>query len=157
MLAHKKAVTPCGHDGREGAMANRTYRISRAPILLFFSLVLFIPTTACGKNIYVDDDGPADFDNIQAAIDDSNDGDIIIVQPGTYTGAGNRDILFYAKAITVRSIDPNDPNIVTATIINCNGTEEEPHQGFLFNSGEEADSVLAGLTITNGYANVSGR
>ena len=34
----------------------------------------------------VDDDGPADFDNIQAAINASSDGDEIVVEPGTYTG-----------------------------------------------------------------------
>ncbi|NIP50741.1 MAG: hypothetical protein GWN76_03090, partial [candidate division Zixibacteria bacterium] len=122
-------------------------------VLVFF---LTIVSTAPARNITVDDDGPADFDNIQSAIDDSNDSDIIIVHPGTYTGAGNRDISFNDKAITVRSEDPNDPNIVAATIIDCNGTEEEPHRGFFFNAGEEADSILAGLTITNGYADNGG-
>jgi predicted outer membrane repeat protein len=136
-------------------MANRTYRIAKMVISLF-SLILFVYATAEAKTIYVDDDGPADFDNIQAAIDDSNDGDTIIVNPGTYTGDGNRDISYNGKAITFRSEDPNDPNIVAATIIDCNGTEEEPHRGFLFNSGEEANSVLAGLTITNGYAKYGG-
>ncbi|MHC4488743.1 MAG: right-handed parallel beta-helix repeat-containing protein [Planctomycetota bacterium] len=121
--------------------------------------VFLVATTCCiaaGRTIYVDDDGPADFDNIQAAIDDSSHGDTIIVSPGTYTGEGNRDIDFLGKAITVRSIDPNDPNIVAATIIDCNGTREEPHRGFYFNAGEEANSVLAGLTITNGFSDYGG-
>jgi hypothetical protein len=99
---------------------------------------------------------PADFDNIQAAIDAAVDDDIIVVNPGTYTGDGNRDIDYNGKAITVRSIDPNDPNIVVATIIDCNGTEEEPHRGFYFHNGEEANSIVAGLTITNGYASAGG-
>jgi len=136
-------------------MAVKTYRVPRLAISLF-SLILFISTTAHAKIIYVDDDGPADFNNIQAAIDDSNDGDTIIVNPGAYTGDGNRDILFNGKAITVRSIKPSDPNIVASTIIDCNGTEAEPHRGFLFNSGEEANSILDGLTITNGYAKYGG-
>ena len=34
--------------------------------------------------ITVDDDGPADFSNIQAAINDANNGDIIDVRPGVY-------------------------------------------------------------------------
>jgi pectin methylesterase-like acyl-CoA thioesterase len=37
--------------------------------------------------ITVDDDGAADFDNIQAAVDSAGNGDEIIVQPGTYTAS----------------------------------------------------------------------
>ena len=33
----------------------------------------------------VDDDGKADFNNIQAAVDAASDGDTINVAPGTYT------------------------------------------------------------------------
>ena len=62
---------------------------------------------------------PTDFNNIQAAIYDSNDGDTILVAPGIYIGQGNKDISFNGKAITVRSTDPNDPNIVESTIIDC--------------------------------------
>ena len=119
-------------------------------------LLLLLLGTACastvGKTIYVDDDAPADFNNIQAAIDDSNHGDVIVVKPGTHTGDGNRDIDFRGKAITVRSADPNDPSIVTATVIDCDGTEVEPHRAFKFHSAEGPDSVVAGLTITNGCA-----
>jgi hypothetical protein len=32
-----------------------------------------------------------------------------------------RDIDPNGKAITICSIDPNDPNIIAATIIDCNG------------------------------------
>jgi parallel beta-helix repeat protein len=104
-----------------------------------------------GRIITVDDNGPADFNNIQAAINDANDGDTIIVIPGTYKGSGNRDIDFRGKAITVCSIDPNDSNIVAATVIDCNGTESDPHRGFYFHYDEGSQSVLEGLTITNGF------
>ncbi len=118
--------------------------------------LLWMLGTAAGRIITVDDDGPADFDNIQAAIDDSNDGDTIELQPGTYTGDDNRDIDFFGKAITVRSIDPNDPNVVAATIIDCNGTTTEPHRGFYFHRAETSISVLNGFAITNGYAKYGG-
>jgi parallel beta-helix repeat protein len=90
------------------------------------------------------------YDNIQQALDDANDYDIIVVIPGTYTGPGNRDIEFLGKAITLQSIDPNNPDIVAGTIIDSNGTENEPHRGFHFRNQEDINSVLAGLSITGG-------
>jgi outer membrane protein assembly factor BamB len=101
--------------------------------------------------IIVDDDGPADFNNIQTAINDSNDGDVIIVFPGTYTGPGNRDISFGGRAITVSSVAPEDPYVVAHTIVDCNGSESDPHRGFLFDNFEGRSSVLSGITIRNGW------
>jgi hypothetical protein len=110
-------------------------------------LLFFCPAvTADGKVIYVDDDAPADFNNIQAAINDANERDTVIVGDGMYTGDGNRDIDFKGKTLTVRSA--NGPE---NCIIDCDGTETEPHRGFYFHSGEDANSVVWGLTITNGY------
>jgi parallel beta-helix repeat protein len=104
-----------------------------------------LPAGAVALNV------PADYPTIQSAIDAAVDGDIVIVAPGTYTGDGNWDIDFKGKAITVRSTDPNDPNIVAETIIDCNGSYLNKHQGFCFQNGEDANSVVDGLTITNGY------
>ncbi len=97
---------------------------------------------------------PGHYPTIQAAIDAAVDGDIVLVAPGTYTGEGNRDIDFLGKAIAVRSIDPNNPNMVENTIIDCNGSESEPHRGFYFHNGEDADSIVSGLTITNGWSGI---
>ena len=116
-------------------------------VLMSIFLLGMVCVTAAGRTIYVDDDGPADFNTIQAAIDDSNDGDTIIVADGTYTGDGNRDIDFLGKAITLRS--ENGPE---NCIIDCNGTWTEYHRGFDFHSGEDANSIVDGFTITNGYA-----
>ena len=88
---------------------------------VLFVVVCLAPTLGQARIITVDDDGPADFSNIQAAIDDANDGDTVEIQPGTYTGPGNGDINFKGKAITVRSTGPNDPNIVAATVISGGG------------------------------------
>ncbi|MHC4154631.1 MAG: right-handed parallel beta-helix repeat-containing protein [Planctomycetota bacterium] len=111
-------------------------------------LALALSTTASPATRLV----PGEYPTIQDAIDASIDGDVVIVEPGTYTGDGNRDIDFLGKAIAVRSIDPNDPNIVAATIIDCNGSEAEPHRGFCFRTGEGQNSILEGLTVQNGFA-----
>ena len=120
--------------------------VNKSSISCAVLIVLISRALAAGKVIYVDDDGPAGFNNIQAAIDDAKDGDTLIVADGKYTGAGNRDIDFKGKAITVKS--ENGPE---NCVIDCNGTESEPHRGFRFHSGEEANSIVSGLTITGGY------
>jgi hypothetical protein len=126
----------------------------KACVLISIFLLGMACVTAAGRAIYVDDDGPADFNTIQAAIDDSNDGDTVIVADGIYTGEGNRDIEFshglpegQTRAITVRSA--NGPG---NCIIDCNGSLAEAHRGFRFVSGEDANSVISGFTITNGFS-----
>ncbi len=89
---------------------------------------------------------PGNFATIQAAIDAAGDGDVIEVSPGTYRGAGNRDIDFKGKALTLRSM--NGP---ASTIIDCEAASgKDSHRGFYFHSGEGADSVLSGFTIRGG-------
>lgn len=129
-------------------MKRGTY-LKTCGMILVFSLWIVSITVA--RTIYVDDVGPADFNTIQAAINDANDGDTIIVADGTYTGTGNRDIDFLGKAITMRS--ENGPK---KCIIDCNGTQAELHRGLYFHNGEGPDSVLDGFTITNGYAGYGG-
>ncbi|MHC4086353.1 MAG: right-handed parallel beta-helix repeat-containing protein [Planctomycetota bacterium] len=81
---------------------------------------------------------------IQAAIDDANDGDDIEVAEGTY----KETINFLGKAVRLRSSDPNDPNIVAATIIDGTGN----YHVVQCISGEGPDTILAGFTITGGNA-----
>jgi hypothetical protein len=89
---------------------------------------------------------PREYNTIQSAINDANDGDTVLVAPGTYTGDGNRDIGFKGKAITMRS--ESGPE---TCIIDCQGSAQQYHSGFYFHSDETADSVLEGFTITGGY------
>ncbi|MBW8036507.1 MAG: hypothetical protein FVQ79_13000, partial [Planctomycetes bacterium] len=92
------------------------------------------------------------YNNIQAAIDDSSNGDIIVLERITYEGEGNRDIDFDGRKITLQSLDPSDWDDVASTIIDCQGTASDPHRGFYFHNGETANSVVSGITITGGYA-----
>ena len=96
------------------------------------------------------EDGSAEhpFDAIQEAIDAAVSGEIVIVLGGTYTGVGNRDLDFRGKAITVRSIEPNEPDLV---VIDCQGSVDDPHRGFEFHNYETPLSVLDGGTVTGGY------
>ncbi len=89
---------------------------------------------------------PTAYSNLQAAIDDANDGDTVLVAPGTYTGDGNRDIDFKGKAITVKSEQGPE-----TCFIDCQGTEREPHRGFDFHSGEGPNAILDGFTVTGGF------
>ncbi|KPK75985.1 MAG: hypothetical protein AMJ79_08870, partial [Phycisphaerae bacterium SM23_30] len=88
---------------------------------------------------------------IQHGIDDAADNDTIIVRSGIYLGLRNRDLDFHGKAITLRS-----ESGAAVTIINCQGSEADPHRGFLFISNELRNSVVDGFTITNGVAQDGG-
>jgi len=112
---------------------------------------LLLAGVASAATIIVKPDGTGDYPTIQAAVDAAAGGDEIVLEPGTYTGVGNRDIDFAGKTLVVRSTNPDDPSVVAATVLDCEGTEASPHRGFRFASGEGVDSVVAGLTIRSGY------
>ena len=82
---------------------------------------------------------PSEYSNIQSAIDESLDGDVVMVQNGTYL----ENINFEGKGITVTSVTGPD-----STIIDGGGTDIV----VTFDSNEDANSVLTGFTITNGNA-----
>ncbi len=90
---------------------------------------------------------PGDYPTIQEAVDATENGDVVLVAPGTYTGDGSRDIDFGGKAITVKSEAGPE-----TCIIDCQGSPNEPHRGFYFHSCEDANSIVQGFTITGGFA-----
>lgn len=106
-------------------------------LILALACVLSSPAVAAELHV------PSEFPTIQAAIDASVDGDSVVVAPGIYSGAGNSNINYQGRAITVRSIEPTDPSVVATTIIDCAG---EP-RGLRFNSGETGTSVVEGFTL----------
>ena len=56
---------------------------------------------------------PGQYPTIQSAIIAASEGDIIVAEPNIYY----ENINFLGKAITVRSVEPNDANVVAATVI----------------------------------------
>ncbi len=109
------------------------------PLVIFVVAAMFLDGgAALADTLRV----PGEYATIQAAIDAAVDGDVVEIADGTYTEAGNRNLDFDGKAITVCSAS-GDP---ARCIIDC----ERRGRGFIFNSGEGPDSVVRGLTITNG-------
>jgi hypothetical protein len=89
------------------------------------------------------------YSNIQLAINDADDGDEIVVNPGVY----HESISFIDKNLTLRSTDPNDPNVVSATVINI----EDLYQGpvITLSGSVNGGCLLDGLTITGGQVGIS--
>jgi len=91
-----------------------------------------------------------DFISIQSAIESASDGDIILVDPGTYLGQIN----FLDKNITLASLiySGYDQNDLEKTILDGDG------QGPIvtFNDGQDQSAILLGFIIENGSASQSG-
>ena len=111
----------------------------RVPIL---TLVLGIAAAASADTLRV----PSQYATIGAAMTAATNGDTVLVADGTYTGAGNTNLWFNGKTITVRS--ENGPE---NCVIDCEGAG----RGFMF-SGEPPASVVNGFTITNGRGSDGG-
>jgi len=119
-------------------------------------------------SLYGDDDGPNDpspgdpaggdpnedgtqdhpFDTIQEAIDAASVGEAVLIKPGTY----REGINFRGKGIMVSSLDPRRIGGIAQTVIDGGGLGSV----VTFDGGEDANSVLAGLTILGGRAELGG-
>jgi len=117
----------------------RTKTMRKSILLsLFFLLATTIPVTAETRLV------PSSYATIQEAINACHNGDVVIVEPGTYL----ENINFLGKNILVTSIDPDNPDIVATTIIDGH------NQGnvVVFENGESTEAVLTGFTLTGGSA-----
>jgi len=100
---------------------------------------------------YAMSDGPvqnlrtgARYDYVQHAVAAAEPGDQVVAAPGLYA----ERIDFAGKPVTVRSTDPGNPAVVAATTLcGCGNVVTFVH-------GEDANSVLDGLTVTGGSAGV---
>jgi len=127
-------------------MEAKIMRVMNLTINLKISLIIIVMlcNTLWGTTTYVDDDGQADFDNIQAGIDAANDGDTVLVAPGEYVITS--PITFRGKAITVRS----EAGPEQSTIRMGAPVDTERGSVVIFENNETIESVLDGFTITGG-------
>ncbi len=113
-----------------------------------------------GTTIYVDDDGPGDpfpgssmgsdpfengsaahpFDAIQEGINAAASGDIVLVLDGTYKGAGNSNLIFGGRVVTVRSRNGADQCVIDL---------EDSNPLAAVGGGEGPGTRFEGFHITN--------
>ena len=125
--------------------------------VLAILLALVIVSLSQAETIYVDDDNAAGpwhgtfehpYQRIQDGIDAAWHGNTVLVRDGMYRGAGNVNLDFHGKAITVKSGNGADN-----CIIDCEDVDGT--RGFYFHSGEGLDSVVDGFTIRDALAQAS--
>ena len=120
--------------------------ISKSFLKKFLTSIVFIATFGFATTINI----PADYSTIQAGIDASSDGDIVLVAEGTYV----ENINYNGKNIVVGSLylTTSDTSYISSTIINGN----QSGSVVTFDSGENATAVLSGFTVINGYGGNGG-
>ena len=111
---------------------------------LLFILCLAAAGGAAAVTIHV----PAEQPTIQAGIDVAASGDTVMLADGSYRGDGNRDLDFHGRALVLRSAG-GDPE---ACVIDCEGSEGEPHRGIRFHAAARGEQAVEGIGIVNGWA-----
>ena len=121
------------------------------PALLIASFL----SNAYADTITVDDDGPADFNTIQEAVDYALSGDQILVSPGTYEPLPEKlypVVDFQGKSLTLISRDGADTTIIDArnqTTPIIIGTPDDPLlpikvEGFTIRNGQSGGISMYG-------------
>jgi hypothetical protein len=93
---------------------------------------------------------PADTNVIQEALFFSRDGETITLSQGIY----HENIFFGGRSIVLTSVDPNDPCVVSATIINgdTDANSATANGRVIKLAGtEDSNCLIQGLTVTGGY------
>jgi hypothetical protein len=148
-FSNPRVEVPTGYPtgifaGQTGEADNALTITLNTPYFSMFSQIIGGQTCAPTNTYWV----PDDFPTIQAAIDAAEDRDQIWVAPGVYL----ENIDFKGKAIHVRSLSPNDPAVVSTTIIDG----QQLGSVVTFRTGENPDSVLNGFMIRNGRSATGG-
>lgn len=126
------------------ATAPQEYAEMRMKSSLFAASLLVLTCSSVFAATYtVNASGSGDYPTIQHAILFMVAGDELLLEDGTYTGAGNRAIQTTGVDIRIASINGPDD-----CIIDCEGIA----QGFVIFSGETQATVIEGITVMDGWA-----
>lgn len=120
--------------------------LTRASAFASSLFALASTSPALASEYSIRPDGTGDFPTIQAAVDAAAPLDEIVLEDGVFTGAGNRDVRFQGKDVTVRS-----RNGATSCTMDTQGSLADPHRAFRLDAGETQASRIEGITITGGY------
>ena len=108
---------------------------------LIVAAALSLSCSAIAETWTVDDDGPADFDNIQAAINATSNGDTIEIATGTYFERG---------------INTNGKSILISGALDAKGSPTSVIDGqgqlgtvLICNSGENTETIIENLMVIN--------
>jgi hypothetical protein len=117
---------------------------------VLFSILILIFSHCSNLNAHIIN-VPDDFEAIQGAIDESEDGDTVLVQPGEYV----EHINFEGKAITVASLflTTDDETYIDSTIIDG---DRDSTSVVVFRNEENENSRLSGFTICNSFTDYGG-
>lgn len=133
-------------------MRRATWSVGPIPLVCGLMLLLTPVRPHASETWTVLPDGSGDFPTIQAAINAAQAGDAIELGDGVFTGDGNRDLDFGGKGLVLRSASGSPE----ACIIDCEGSQGDPHRAFYFHTAEPADARVSDLTITGGCADLGG-
>jgi len=119
-----------------------------------FLIVLLFILVNCNyllsNTIIVDIEGLGDYTSIQEGINNSVDGDTVLVHPGIYV----ENINYNGENIVLGSLllATHDTTYIYQTIIDGN----HDWGVAIFENGEDSLAILSGFTITNGFCDASG-
>jgi hypothetical protein len=108
---------------------------------------MFLTSSVLADTWTVDDDGKADFNNIQAAVDAASNGDEIVVMPGTYTSSGSYVVNMNGKEVLLRSQEGPQSTIVSG---------QNQRTVFYCGNNETTSTIISGFTITQGSGSQGG-